>query len=69
MGFSLCVLSGIAVIGFTVARFKARRSQKRNVLTLFNVLSSDRGCVSGIHRSPLLAYWRHARAGGAELRR
>jgi len=38
MGFSLCVLSGIAIVGFGVARLKAWRSQKRNVQTLFNVV-------------------------------
>jgi hypothetical protein len=37
MAFSLCVLSGIAAVGFGVARLKARRSQKRNVQTLFGV--------------------------------
>ena len=36
MGFSLCVISGIAVVSFGVARLKARRSQKRNIQTLFN---------------------------------
>jgi uncharacterized small protein (DUF1192 family) len=38
MGFSLCVLSGIAVLSFGVARLKARLSKKRNVQTLFNVV-------------------------------
>jgi len=38
MAFSLCVLSGLAAIGYSVARFKARRSQKRNVQTLFNAI-------------------------------
>jgi hypothetical protein len=37
MAFSLCVISGIAVVSFGVARLKARRSQKRNVQTLFSV--------------------------------
>jgi hypothetical protein len=37
MGFSLCVISGIAILSFGVARLKARRSQKRNIQTLFNV--------------------------------
>jgi hypothetical protein len=37
MTFPLCVLSGIAVVAFGVARLKARRSQKRNVQTLFSV--------------------------------
>jgi hypothetical protein len=36
MAFSICILSGIAAVGFGVARFQARRSQKRNVQTLFN---------------------------------
>ena len=36
MAFSLCVLSGIAVVGFGFARLKSRRSQKRDVQTLFS---------------------------------
>jgi hypothetical protein len=36
MAFLICVLSGIAVVGFGLARLKARRDQKRNVQTLFS---------------------------------
>jgi len=35
MGFSLCVISGIAVVAFAVARLKARGGQKRDVQTIF----------------------------------
>jgi len=37
MAFSLCVLTGIVVVSFGVARMKARRGSKRNVQTLFGV--------------------------------
>ena len=35
MAFSVCVLSGIAVVGICVARLKTRRGEKRNVQTIF----------------------------------
>jgi hypothetical protein len=35
MAFSLCVISGIAVISFAFAGLKARHSQKRDVQTIF----------------------------------
>ena len=37
MAFSICVLTGIAVVSFGVARMKARRGQKRDVQTLFGI--------------------------------
>jgi len=36
MTFAICVISGIAAFGIGVARLKARRSEKRNVQTLFS---------------------------------
>ena len=38
MGFLLCVLSGVAAIGFAVARLKAWRSQKPDVQTLLTLV-------------------------------
>jgi len=38
MAFLLGALSGLAVVGFGVARLKARRNQKRTVQTLFAVV-------------------------------
>ncbi len=37
MPFSICVLSGLALVGFGLARIKARLSRKGNVQTLFNL--------------------------------
>src|ERR1035441_10272460 len=37
MAFLVYALSGLALVGFGVARLKARRSQKRDVQTLFGV--------------------------------
>jgi hypothetical protein len=36
MGFSLTVITGIALFGLCVSRLKARRSEKRDVQTLFS---------------------------------
>ena len=38
MGVLLCVVSGLAVVGFGVARLKAWRGQKQTVQTLIDLV-------------------------------